>query len=383
MSDSPTIERLRLEAPKRVDELSQGPSEDQVVLVVEGLLACRPLKDISVSTGLDGDMVLDVVAEFGTWLTHSKKGSVRAGLVCAADMRQQTLFQLEFSGGVPLEGKGKKAKESRVVVPLGFEPRAGHKRDVSKALAAIVVAAPERKTIERFVARQYGVRSASLNYPLVSGVWFMASCGRLEQIDKVSKDPVFHVQAVAAFDLLEVARKDAIDAIDLLVKAGLGADVDLKELGRACVKSRWIAEREVERVRRLVEAASQRPSVRGTLATELRFLASRVQASERVEGKANPYRPASIAELGVGQVQRIAQASNLSVEGATRAEESEIRTRLKALGLSNDLDRLVPEGLRAASSGHADAFWEIMTARSEGDNSWVEAFKSLQAEVSA
>lgn len=383
MSDSPTIEKLRLEASRQVEELSQGPSEDQVMTVVEGLLACRPLNEISLASGLDEDVVLDVVAKFGTWLTHSKKGGIRAGQVCAVDMRQQTLFQLEFSSGVPLEGKGKKAKESRVVVPLGFEPRSGHKRDVSKALAAIVVAAPDRKTVERFVTRQYGVRSASLNYSLVSGVWFMAHSGRLEQIDKVSKDPVFHVQAVAAYDLLEVARKDAIEAIDLLVDAGLGADVTLEEMTTACVKSRWIAEREVERIKRLVEAVKQRDSVRGTLATELRFLAGRVHAAAKLTGRTNPYRPSSIAELGVGQVQRIAQASNLSIEGASRAEESEIRTRLKELGLSNDLDRLVPEGLRATSSGHGDAFWEIMTARSEGDSSWIEALKGLQADVSA
>ena len=203
----------------------------------------------------------------------------------------------------------------------------------------------------------------------------MAQAGRLDKIDQVNaKDPVFHAQAVAAYDLLDIARQDALNGIDKLLEGDVS---DLQGLLNACVKSRWIAEREITLIERMIKAAQLRPGALKTLVNELKFF------SARAKNLPHAYRPESIASLNVGQIQRIAEAAGLPVEGSSRVEESLIRNKLKALGLTSDLDRLVPEGIRAAQAGQLDEFWVVMGARAEGDTSWAEALDELFTEIKA
>ena len=257
-----------------------------------------------------------------------------------------------------------------VVIPPGFERKAWHKRDVAKALASIVVTDPDDETIARFIARKYQTQAKVLTFPHVTQVWMFARLGRLERFDRINpKNPVFGQLAVEAFDLLEVARQDAINGL-LLLAAGPG---DRTELANACTKASWLAESEIKKIAGMIERGS--PDVR--LAVELNFL------RQRIESNPSGYMPASIAELNPGQVRRIAMASGLSVDNDDRSEEAEIRQALKDYGFTNDLDRLVPAGVKASRAGRREEFFDVMKARKAGDNEWHLAFEDLFESLNA
>lgn len=373
----PTIERLRTKAATALAELeAEKPSNTQIVSVVESLARCEDLETTSKKAGISESKVIDIIAELGTWLTHSNKSAPKAIIKAANESDtlflgpwSHTLIQTKKRRGRPKKNYVPVTTPS-VMIPEGFEPKGFHRRDVSKALAAIVVSPPDPNVLSRFLARTYSTRSSSLNYSVVSGVWYFAHAERLDHVDKVNKsDPVFHLQVVSAYDLLDVARQDAVDAIDKIVE---GDTSDLDSLMDACLGAKWIAEREINKIEGMIEVARKRPAAIKALETELKYFAARANSSAS-------YRPATIADLNVGQIQRISEAAGIPVEGSSRAEETDIRAKLKALGLSKDVDMLVPEGLRAAQVGQLDAFWDIMNARSEGDSTWSESLQELFA----
>lgn len=254
------------------------------------------------------------------------------------------------------------AEANKVIVPAGFERKAFHKRDVAKALAAIVVADPDDDTIGRFIARKYQAQAKVLTFPHLTELWFFAKMGRLDEYDRINpKNPVFAELSVEAYDLLDVARRDAVAGIEVLAK---GDVKDLPALREACQKSLWLAEGEVRRIAKLVETTMTRPSSERLLERELSFFAQRVaRETER-------YKPAALADLNLGHLTRIALNAGLEVDNDDRSDEAEIREALKKLGFHTDLDRLVPAGVKAARAGRRDEFFEVMSARKGGNNEW-------------
>lgn len=377
-----TIERMRQH--KADDEAKVTVS--QVRGVVDGLIACRSLDEIAGTTKLEPSKVLDIVATFGTWLTHVLGGS-GADTTTASDLAQAPLFQFpcakatkKTKAAAKVKATAKKAATKaatkatkkvaptgasiQVVIPAGFERSAWHKRDVSKALASIVVANPDNELITRYIARQYPTSSKVLTFEMVAVIWRFATVGRLDEIDQVNPDSAaFTRLVVAAYDLLEVARRDAIAGIRLLASADTS---DIDALRQACTKARWVAEGEIAKIESLVAAVASRPSAETVLVKELKFLARRIEANP------SRYLIGSIAELMDGQVRRIGAAAGLQVEGANRSDEVQIRRQLQDMGLSSDVDRLVPDGLKALQAGIIDTFWDAMERRVDGDPAWDE-----------
>lgn len=341
-----TIETIR----ERSSEHQDRVTGTQVRAVVDGLVAVDSLADVAATSGLTPTAVLDVVATFGTWLTHVKGGSGAA---------TETAAHRERAG----------TRGDTVTIPDGFERTAGHRRDVSKALAAIVVTDPSDELITRYIARQYPTATNVLPFQAVSAMLYFATKDRLDEVDAIA--PAFDPLAVAAYDLMETARADAVTGIGVLA----GGDVtDLAALRDACTKARWVAEGELARIERAVTAAEQRPSAVPVLARELRLLAGRVDAHP------DRYLPGTVADLTHGQVRRVAELAGLAVEATRRSDEADIRRRLQALGLSTDADRLVPDGIKAAHVGITDTFWDAMQRRADGEADWdddlVEAFRT-------
>lgn len=371
-----TIERLRVEAAKQLADLENSkPTSSQLNMIVQELQKCSDISTIALKVGLEESRVLDLVAGLGTWLTHSNKTAPKAIIETSDEALMDVLFLGPWSHQIP-ETKRKRGRpkrqpitEYKVTVPPGFDGASFYKRDVSKALAAIIVSPPNEETLTRYLVRTYNVRSSSLTYPIVSGVWYMAYANRLDKIDKVNaKDPIFHLQAVAAYDLLDIARQDAVDAIKVLLEAEA---TDFQTILDAIVKCKWIAERDLTVLEDKVEVAMKRPAALKTLETELAYFKSRVKNSP------NTYLPKEIRDLNVGQVRRISEAAGIQADGLASSEESKIRMKLKSLGLTSDLDILVPEGIRAAEIGQLDAFWDVMASRAEGDNSWGQALQEI------
>jgi len=367
--------RLRSEIAVRdqmaIDELRAGierdraaahlrPNLERVTTIVDDLMTITPLEQTAKAMDIDDDsaatnLVLDVVAAFGTWIGHSV-GTTGTETTTASSLGQLPLMQL---GRAMLD---KKSQKPTVIIPEGYEPGASHGRDVTRALSLIVVTQPSREMISRFVSRTYQPRSSELTYPIIAGVWDFAYRGRLHRIGRVSNDIVFHTLAVEAYDLLEVARRDAVDALVKLTDT----NTDPSELHRLCVLSRWLAPNEVSRI----ERAAAQPDGPINIRREQQLLAQRIGDE--------PLRlsPASIAELSLGQVLGISQAAGIKTE-ENRAVELAVRSELKSMGLSTDADRLLPEALRAASRGRLEDFWDVMRARVAGDITWTAQLAEL------
>lgn len=369
------ITALRTRAQQAASQGDGKPTVEQVSTIVHDLFAVRPLAETGAkmqrATQQEGEtVVLDVVSTFGTWLTHSL-GDPQVPLVWVKDLKKAPTKQTarrhktgKKSQMVTDEG----AKDIPVYAPVGYEPQAWHRRNIGNALKSVVATRPTPEAIARFVARTYAVRSATLSYPLVAGVWGFAVRGRLDGLHRVSDDAVFLSQALAAYDLLDVARRDAIDAVRFLAtQTPTDPDVVLQ----AIAKARWLNEGEFVQIERAAEAAKLRSNAAGPLATHLGHLA------QRVARYPHRYTPEGICNLNVGQVRRIAAAAGLAVEEEDRFQETEIRAQLKELGLQSDADRLVPEALRAAERGKLDEFWDIMRSRLEGDLTWFTQLEDL------
>lgn len=366
----------------------------QVRTLVQALGYCQPLDRCVAATGLTPDEVFDLVSEFGTWLTHVY-GSADVEVV-----RHSNQLQLFYPGEkVTNTGRIKAPKRSReerrrraaravryvanphrvpsglgrvpVVVPVGFEVSSRQPRDVAKALAQIVVRDPDESICARFVSRRYAATAPVVTFPLIAAVWRFATLGRLGEIHEVNPDDrEFLATAIAAYDLLEVARASAMEALHYL----LSGPEDLDAIAAACAKLHFVAAGEMQRLERIVELARTSAESRRLLAQELGFLAQRVRSAPR------NYVLRTIADLNDGQVMRIAQAAGVETNQPTRATEAEIRRRLDELGLAADADRLVPLGTHAIAAGLEVEFWDAVGLRADGDPDWDAAMRALFAQ---
>lgn len=364
--DREVIESLREQAETRLsDQDSTRPTVARVRTIVEDLLAGRSLQETASKMGQNSaednvNLVLGVVARFGTWVTHTMEVN-------------ETEPQFESALNALAPGSAEKARgEGHIVIPAGYEPDRNSGRDVARALAAIIANKPSADAVTRFVDRTYRMRSSALSHQMVSSVWSFAARNRLDRITKVSDDPIFHQQVVAAFDLLDVSRQDALRSLDRIRTTAFPLDTQqvetvLAELNRI----RWVNEAETNRLIRAAETAVLRSAATPALERELRMLAARIDRE--------PWNITSVGRLNAGQVRRIATLGGLNVDTPARSNEAVIRSTLRTMGLSADADKLVPEALRATERNLLDDFWNILQARVDGDITWSEQLEELLA----
>jgi len=362
-SDRSLIEDLRSRVSAKKANQPSKPTVEQVAQVSEDLANGTDLHDTAAKMGAvtqeaGEKLVLDIVATFGTWLAHSL-GRAEVDYRYAADDPQPTLFPLENENS-----------NGMVTVPSGYEPNGRHRRDVDKALCTIVHYAPDKTVISRFVARTYATRQDRFGYPIIAGVWKFAACGRLGTIDKVSDDLGFQEHVLEAFDLLDVAREDAIAAIKELLTTAAKTPEEILVI---CDKSYWLDEQGFASLRRSAEAAMTNEGALDRMKRDAGILARKAAMHT------GRYMPGQVSDLTLGQVRRICTSAGIRVEPEGRAEESDIRATLKTMGFAVDADRLVPEALRCAEKGTLDEFWAVMTARAEGDPTWSDQLEELSA----
>jgi len=367
--DRIAIDELRTRVKKRTKNQPVRPTAEQVGVIVEDLVNTVDLATTGAKMGQPSAkagerLVLDVVATFGTWLSHSVG---RADVtVSYASLEEKPVQPELFPAATPTPRRD----ANHVVVPEGYEPSGPHRRDVDKALVTIVHHRPGAEVIARFVARTYTTRQSHLGYPVVAGVWGFAQRGRLDSIDLVSDDLVFQAQVIEAFDILDVGREDAVKALQKLLGAERPSPAVVL---KACDRMFWLDEPTFSTLRRVAEFAKNDEGNLGRLDREVSLLRRRVQLHpER-------YFLQQVSDLTLGQVRRICESNGIRVEPENRAEETEIRGTLKSMGFSVDADRLVPEALRCAEQGTLDDFWEIMRARSDGDPDWSRQLQELAA----
>ena len=352
--DPPVVARLRLLQSPDVSEQVTLP---QLQAVVAGLRSAYSLTELAADSGLSTDRVLDELVQLGLWCSHVW-GASNTELNPAAS-EQLVLFQ-------PPPGTDQPVTVSASLTEA--------KRDISLALAAVAAHNPARSDLRRYLDRRYPPDLAVLTFAQVAFVHRAAQLGRLDDLESVNEDnlPLARV-FVAAFDLLTVAVRQARAAVRLLASADVS---DLPAVRDATIAARFLGERRMAKIERLVDMAESSETSQGValLAKELRFFGREVDAASGV------WLLSGIEQLSDGQVLRIATSAGLRVEASTRTESFEIRRRLANLGLSADADRLVPEALRATDAGCADQFWEAMQRRADGDDAWsVELQAALRA----
>jgi hypothetical protein len=331
----------------------------QVQTFVAKLKACEPVDAIAAATGMDDDDVIDLGAKLGTWLTHVL-GSVDVEIELAVKQAQPTLFP----------------GADQVVIPAGFERRAKQRRDIVRALATIIVHDPDDATLQRFLDRLYPSKTSVLAARDVFVVWRFAQLGRIDDLARISSNPAFNRTMASAFYTLETAVRDAEAAFTVMVDL----EADPADVHAACVTSRWVREARISKMERLAAQVRDGQGSENLLRRDQRYFGNEIAACPPA------WTFTSVADLVEGQVLRIVEAAGL-VGDDSRRDALDIRSRLVALGeehgydIARDLDRLVPEGLRAKRAGVEDLYWEGIEARIAGDPNWREIFESAMSDA--
>jgi hypothetical protein len=341
----PAIERIRATLGRTNDRL------DLVTVrsIVDGIKAALPLSAIATTAKMTEPAVLDLVAELGTWLVHVHGGaSTDEKIVVAADQAQPSLFYDPGDG---------------IVVPLGFERRKGLRRDLTKSIAALVRNAPDDAELSRWLDRKYPSTVGVLTADDIHTIKTIARIGRLNELDLVSTSPAYNQVIVAAFDLLDVALCDALGGMaDLVRMSQPDAEIDLDLVESAATKIAWMNEGRMARVSALANLARESGNT-SALRHNLETFAHEVRNSPQ-------WRPTTIAKLEDGQILRLIERSGLAEPPDARKTETALRKKLIALGLRNDVDRLLPDALRAVRAKLEDEFWTAIDARLGGDPEW-------------
>jgi hypothetical protein len=332
------IQRLRAQV-----EGDATPTIAQIRAVVDGLLAVKPLPDVAAAAGLAPSRVLDVVAAFGTWVRHVKELPVSPTLVKVKDLTSPATKQPSAKSATPT-----------VIIPQGFERSgSGSRRDVTKALSALVLGRPTDAEIARWVSRQVRVTHLWLDYSTVTAVRTFARLGRIDELDQIN--PGFTPLSrhlVQSFEILEGGRKDALFALAQL--AATPAAVTPELLGRLGVL--WMAGT------RKLTALCEANAASWAIERESLVLLRRVLSDRAI--------PASIGELDEIQVRNIALRAGLVVENPTPAQESTVFRLLEEMGLAADADQLSVVGIAALQRGLETELKDALTRRQSGDPEW-------------
>jgi hypothetical protein len=328
-------------------------STDQLESIVHSLITGRSLAETASAAGLDTQVVVRAVTELGTWLTHVL-GSADIEFVAPGSLEQPTLFP------VAPRPQGKKAapknhtrKETEPwEINLGFEPSTLG-RDITASLGSVLAAVPSRDELERFHARSYRTGERELTYEVVACVGFFARLGRLAEVREVNaKAPGFHRLAIAAHDLLEVGRRDALTGLATL----LSNEQDYDVLERAAAKAANLFEREMSQFGKYLAAAKRSEDSTRLLERERGFLAHRVVA------RPSAYAIGSIGALTDGQVLRLVQAAGLPTE-RDRTAEHEARRIIAEMGMGADTDLYLTAAAKAVRDGRVEEFRNSVLAR--------------------
>ena len=350
------ISAIRKKVQLIQNQKSFTPDIQSVINVVDAIVNNKSLSETAKKLAIKNikeaeKAVLDIVAVFGTWLTHSEGKN-------SAVLEQMNLFE---------DGP----KEN--LIPKGFEPSAYHKRDVLKALARIKSQNPSEEIVSRFVARTYKVRSASLDHAIVAGVWGFAKRERLDRIENVSSDMVFLSQVIEAYDFVGASINSALLFLDEVSSIEITKRTNLNKLHAKIELNTWVFETEFLNIDKYILMAIESDSYHELLVQNFIKFQKRIvefNLSEKIS---------SIEKLTAGQIKRICFNAGFIVDSSAdkRAIELEIRQTLKAMKLSNDQDLLLPEALRAAEKDRLTDFWQILQNRLDGDTTWAEQLQEL------
>ena len=342
---------------------------------LETTMARELFRDIAVAD------VLGIVEEFGKHRARVHKRG-RTPYVLASDCGM--LFapgRGEVLSSTVKKSRGRRAaglpaelvQDRPVVIPDGYEHGAYQTRDICASLAAMVTDRPEDPEIERFRVRHFERPTTVLTADHVHLLHWAARNGLANKLLELG--PSEHALAqmfVKSYELLDVARMDAADGVRALSAARNSDTVDVTELRSHAAKASWLFPAEFARLDRVlaeVEKSPDNPRLRSLLDSKL-FNFVTWLAGNSVAGAL-----ISVENMTEGHLLGI--LSNAGLLGDEQEEKqvvAHLRERLTSLGLTNDLDREIPEGVNAWRLGRLADFLASREARHSGDPDWAVAY---------
>ena len=341
------IDKLKNESKKKLSIIEKNrPSYKDVNKIVKDLVQGKTLTStIKKINGSNNEQkkeyIINVIAKFGTWVTHS----------------------LDLSN---TETSNKNKKSFNVIkIPKGYEPELNNGRDITRAISAIVSNNPGNEAIARFVDRTYRLRNPSISLNTLNSICCFSNQGIIFNISKVSDDPVFVQNIVLSYNLLYNGIKDAEKSLNKLSTLANDTSKNYKKIYTILLSVIWLKESSILRFL----SHKDRNSTNKTIQSEFNFLLKILFAELNNIN--------NIGQLNSGQIRRLAASKGISVDLVSRENETQIRSVLKNMGLGSDVDKLVPDALRAEEMDRLDDFWNIIQLRIDGDVSWSEQLEDL------
>ena len=358
MVESETLKNLREFVPQKTKHVQLEAVMTVVELVCDGNTSVGA---IAKASGLDEDGVIKLVLDLGTWLGQS----INAG-------RGAVVYEHSLAPGEIVEDQDgvegqmslfKAHTDEYVVLPPGMET-AKVGRDMSKSVAQIVRGAPDEAMLRRWLLRKHHSIRQVLGFEIVAGVHRFAQVGRLADLEELvvrrEGNPELARLLVEAYDLLDVARGDALDALDALASRD---DLDLDAVETLVARASWLAEASFGRIQRRIDL------VRGGAGEVVDVLNAVVRLAA---SSASVFRPASDGALSDGQVRCQVPKAGLDLEGVTHKEVETVRSWVSDADLTADADLLISDGVRALRAGCGELFRESLQKRAAGDLAWAQ-----------
>lgn len=399
---SPSVSLLEVIETLRSAKDSQtvNPTASQVRSIIDGLEQGVFLDDMPLREDLKDftpGQILSIAGEFGrhrarvlkTKLTnrHVSSAAISSGMLIPPTMQEiREVHGRIMSGRPPLKRQrwvmpfADEAFEE-YILPVGWDRDGGFGGDYHKSLSAVFAAPVEDAELDRFVERTFAKVTTKLDADHVCLLHWLASHGMaVKLLDLVEGDgpqnvPLAHL-FVEAYDLLEVERHDAMVALGRLMR---GEVTQLPDIRRALAQSRWLAPGQLGRLDRLAEQVQRNPDN-----TRLsRILTERLDSLRlSVRSNQDAFIVRDVEHLSSAHLAQILTANGLGVdEVEEKAVALELRTRLTQMGLVNDLDRELPEGLRAWRAGRLEEFYASRQARCDGDPEWRTIYEPALVEL--
>lgn len=346
-----TLPEPRSVAALRAHTNATRHTVDEIAQVVEGVVAADTMDQMCERTGWEPDELRDLIAHLGTWLTHVH------GTSPAERIRAEKTTETSHT---------RRGKNPRVVIPVGFGRQRATRRDTARSYAAVAWWAPDRAELSRYVARRWRPAGAP-TAGIVSYVWYSTSLGYVDDLDRhADPDSVWGPAVVAAWDLLEVTRSDAVAAVGRIAAAAVidCDDVNWDQVAADAQTCRVLDEPVTNRLIRACGIATTGDTTSARMAAhrELRRFVTTATTNPR-------FSPAWVGDLSGDQTHRIiARAGIAECHEADRS----VRDRVESLGLSADIDVILGDLRRAEAAGAADDYWESVERRAAGDDRWME-----------
>lgn len=258
----------------------------------------------------------------------------------------------------------REAAEMRAKTPLplewdiAFPTEAGVRNAVAALRSKIDVDANLQSIALRYAASVQAPASTLVTYPLLRAVWQVTHYGQFERLavdDSVT--PRAAQSIVLAYDALEAARADGVDAFE-----GLRSTSNIAELPGLAVRARPLAEAAIARLESTLLMSKSLPH-------QARALRMFREETELVE------MPAHVGELNDGQVHRIAHLRGLNTDGVPDPEVVAMERALREKGLEQDIPWLKGIWLAAYNTRRVDDFWKAVDRLLEGQPNWADSLQ--------